>query len=1481
MMLFSIFATALAALLASAGHAEAGPVFFAVLSAGGGFGAAFAATSVGSFLTTTFTGRLLASVAISALQSALAPKPKMPGITTDATSTGGVNPCGFILGKSATAGDAVCPMMSHGNVGKTPNAYLTYVIALGDIPGQTLSRVAIDGDFVTFDPTADHADYGKGVAGRYRGYAWFKYYDGSQTVADPMLLAKYGAYPERPWQADMIGTGIPYVICTFRYNRDRYKSLPEVLFECGGIKVYDPRRDTTVGGSGAHRWGNAATYEASTNNAVLAYNIHRGIALSGLGVWGGQAEAEDLPVANWFAAMNACDVTVGTPAVAQYQAGMEVRVDMEPASIIEELLKACTGQIAEVGGAFKIRVGGPGLPVMFLTDEDLITTKAQDYAPFAASDERQNGIDAKYPDPGAVWQTKSAPSLYNATWEAEDGDRRVVSLDLPACPYPLQVQRIMASYIKDERRHRKHGITLTPEAAVLEPLDAISWTSARNGYAAKLFELSEVIDDPKTLLQRVSLRECDPTDYDWFDGVAVPTYVPSAVTVVPAPQSLPSWTVLPIILQDESGNDRRPAIKLGWDGADLDAVSAIQFELRIKNGAMLTIGDVVDVAGGSIICAEGILPAVAYQARGKPVAAGRETAWTAWVEAISPDIRLGTPDLTAALNATIDAVVTLAADTAADLDAYKTVTDAQMRNIARAGLKGWVKDPIFADWTSGNLTTANWAIRSGTGTVGSQFAGDFGGGIYINAGSGAAQTYAYASSVTGLDGADPDAPGVVVSMLLEWLFGGTNALVRVGWSNDGTTWTYPSDSQLLAAYNLAVRTGPHQYVERFFARPSGVFSQIRLEVFFKTSAAGAQEQKWHLLNLRAATEAEIRAGNVPTMLTDISNVQTSVTALNGYAAATQSFRVVAGSAGASVELVASDGPGGPASLATIAAKNFRVTAESMLLTGGLGSALNLDPHFQDISAWSEVDPANIVAITDGVTGDKVLRGTTGVNKQYNCKLFNVVAGKRYRIRGTFRKSAAGADGGDLLRIYWYTPSKSGAGYYVVAVPVATTSFQELIEGGITAPAGVTFARIGIFPNFGGTVGYHEWQGVYLEEQIDSSLVVDGSIYGYHVAAGTITTDKMNVAWLNGERISANFLDVDSLLTLQVGAGLRYQKASVTDDGTDGIYFGVDNAGGSPRFGFAASRTNSGKQQSLKLTSNDGLQILNARHFVTGASAAVSAQAVTSTTITLPTTTKYLNLDIWGGGGGGKGGTGDGGGNGANGGNGGNTVVQLYNGATYTGISWTANGGAGGTLTTFNDRSLDGQSSPYGSGGHNTYRGIGGDATGYAAGGGGGGDTGTSGYGGSKGNQTSVVNIDLSAYANPKLVITQGAAGAAGGTGRRGGAGSPGIVNYSYRTEVPTPADVIPLKPTVQGIIYKVGLSITFPDLGAGLWFLFTEDGTSNLDIGWIGYGGTDGRHILQDKSVSFVSEITPFRDSGGFSGNRTIRYAFYSMGSRG
>lgn len=631
--LMRVLAAALVCLLWLSAPAAAGPVFVALVANGVGLvTAAFASitwATVGAFAL-----RVAVSIGLSNLARALGPKPVAPGIRTEVTTRGGVEPQAFIPARYSTGGHLVCPPMTHGNVGKTPNAFLTYVIELSDIPGCTLESLILDDEVLTLG-VVPHADYGLPVTGDLAGYVWVKYYDGSQTLADPMLLAKYGSHPDRPWLADMVGTGLCYAIITIQYNRSLFPGLPRCRFVMGGIPLYDARFDTSVGGSGAQRWNNPATWAPTVNNAVVIYNILRGISLPDGSVWGGDAAAADLPLANWFAAMNKCDVAMPLDAGGtepQFRCGYEVRVDDEPAAVIEELLKGCSGQIVELGGVWKLRVGGPDLPVYFLTDDDVVISDPQSREPFPGLAQTYNGIQASYPEPASLWEPKDAPARYNAGWEAADQGRRLVAdLSLPATPYGTQVQRLMRAYIEGERRFIRHGFTLPPDAAVLEPLDSISWTSAQNDYSAKVFEVFQLVDHLATVEQTVSVRERNPADDAWISAYELPTDLAPGGATRPAARTVPGFALSGAAIDDGSAVSRIPAILIEWDKDQVEDAEAVRWQGRVIGTTDLAFSGVeADPDQGEARQSGGVIGGEDYEVRARLVIKGRRTVWTAW-----------------------------------------------------------------------------------------------------------------------------------------------------------------------------------------------------------------------------------------------------------------------------------------------------------------------------------------------------------------------------------------------------------------------------------------------------------------------------------------------------------------------------------------------------------------------------------------------------------------------------------------------------------------------------------------------------------------------------------------------------------------------------------------------------------------------------------------------------------------------------------
>jgi len=644
MRAFHILALTLVALLFSAVPAAAAPItgLISLLLT-----PSLGALTIGGVALGSTLGQLLTSVALSALSQALAPKPKASGIRTKTTLAGGINPEAFLIGQYATSGARVCPPLSHGQVGKTPNAYLTYVVELAGIPGHTLDGMILGGqsvDILTADP---HADYGQRIGGDFLDRAWIKYYDGTQTTADSMLLAKYPAPHIRPWTADMVGEGMCYAVLTLRYDREVFQAWPQPRFVVGGVPLYDPRLDTTAGGSGPHRWGDASTYAPTLNAAVQAYNILRGITFPSGEVWGGGIPAADLPFDVWVAAMDTSDALVDDGdggAEAQFRAGLEVFADDEPFSVIEELLKGCNGALAEAGGVWSIRVGAPALPVLFVLDDDIIVDEPEDFKPFPTPDQIYNAISATYPDPSSLWEPTESKSLTNYDWEAEDGNRRLTaSLSLPVVPYPVQVQRLTAALIADHRRMRRHVLTLPPMAAAVEALDTISWTSAENNYTAKLFEVSEATRDPRTQLVRVSLREVDPGDYDIPDALTLPT-PPDPSPLRPAPQSVPGFAVVPHVVSD-GVSDRRAGVLVAWDPEGADDARGLRIAVRPSGDTTAgTERPLQNVASGAAVFIDGLLPNEGYELRAM-FDVDRPTDWTAWLPVTVPDVRLGEGDL--------------------------------------------------------------------------------------------------------------------------------------------------------------------------------------------------------------------------------------------------------------------------------------------------------------------------------------------------------------------------------------------------------------------------------------------------------------------------------------------------------------------------------------------------------------------------------------------------------------------------------------------------------------------------------------------------------------------------------------------------------------------------------------------------------------------------------------------------------------------
>lgn len=612
-------------------------------------------SAIGAFALKTAVG-----IGLSLAAQALAGKPKTQEQTFSlATSLqgGGDLSRSFIMGRAATGGSLVW-LNTWGRDGKSPNAWLTQVIALSDMPIRGVVELWVDGERVTFNPAFnDQSIYGQAIPEFNKDGVnlYVKIYDGNQTEADPALMT-IDSTDDRSWGESRVGHGVAYAIVRARATKNMFSGIPRCVFVVDGMKLYDPSKDSTNGGEGEMRYANPATWGGDGDDlpAVQIYNLMRGIYYRGQWIYGFQRMAANRLDSTWITAINKCRLPVpgANGLEPQYRSGGEIVVSAQLSEAIDTLLTACQGEIAEAGGIYSLRVGEPEAPLFSITDADIISTDEQRFTPFYGLADSINGISATYPEPLESWAAKAAPPLYRPDLEALDGNRRLLAnVEFTFVPYAEQVQRLMKSALLSAMRTRRHTLTLPPKFwRYCVPGDTLRWTSERNGYENKLFIIKGVVDRA-SLECVIDILEWEPSDYSWNSSTEFqPPVIGSLGPIIPKPQPILDWNALPYIIRDQNDGARRPAIRLVWDSDPeaLIGVRAVQWQVRILDQTdLVTEGSSDQPDRGEAIISAGILPDTVYEARGRfiPDDDSRDTEWSVWIAVRTDDVKLGNSDI--------------------------------------------------------------------------------------------------------------------------------------------------------------------------------------------------------------------------------------------------------------------------------------------------------------------------------------------------------------------------------------------------------------------------------------------------------------------------------------------------------------------------------------------------------------------------------------------------------------------------------------------------------------------------------------------------------------------------------------------------------------------------------------------------------------------------------------------------------------------
>lgn len=532
-----------------------------------------------------------------------------------------------IFGEAVTGGQ-LCFGFNYGGANGTDWEVLD--IKAADHFCDELVGVYVNDTFVAYS--------GDGAVSGYSGQLEWYWRPGTETQTIPSLLTTYGGSG-----ADDNMAGCARFVVAYKADAPNSSSpvwsagRPTFKLRIKGKRCYDPRLDTSVGGSGSHRWNDPDTWEWTDNAYVCRYNWVRGIyacdrvdqpdqLLIGRGL-----SAILAPPENAFAPANVCDEAVGLLAGGtepRYRVNGVVKSGENFRTTDEMFAAAMAGVIVQRSGAVEIEPGQNKTPVLTITDGDLVVGEPVQFSAFLGKGDRINTVVSSYVEPDQNWQAYAAPVRRVLADITADKGPETETLNLALVTSGTQAQRCGEIQRRMNRLERRMTITLGPRFSALEEGDWIEVQSDRrqNGdtfvYRVESWKRGQ---NGRTTLQ---LREVATNIATW--SAALDEAVPGGAT--PPDLSGPAALALSGVSAVAEDLNGVAAVLFSWTAPVDPAITSIRMEVREVGSTDAAHGSTVDVNAGYALMSNGVPAQTDIEGRLIPLGeAGRSFTPSSWV----------------------------------------------------------------------------------------------------------------------------------------------------------------------------------------------------------------------------------------------------------------------------------------------------------------------------------------------------------------------------------------------------------------------------------------------------------------------------------------------------------------------------------------------------------------------------------------------------------------------------------------------------------------------------------------------------------------------------------------------------------------------------------------------------------------------------------------------------------------------------------
>ncbi|KAA9369569.1 phage tail protein [Ochrobactrum quorumnocens] len=462
------------------------------------------------------------------------------------------------------------------------------VFKLSDFRCTELQRVQMDGEWKSLSPDQQGDEgriYGQRVLGvKDGGQVFVRFYHGAFDQTSDSALVAY-ANPVGRWTTAHRGAGLCYAIVTTITDVDNITSVPSLRFEVRGAPLYDPRKDSTVGGFGSHRWNDQSTWEFSDNPALMMFNLERGIYIGTEKIVGRGTAASLLPLSEWFTAMNICDEIMPdggkryrAAVIASSGDGVTHDSNMTP------LREACAGSWVEsVRGQYPI-VGANQAVVATITDQDIAWEKPFQLSLHRTQTELVNTVAATYVSPDLFYETTPLATRIDAIALAQDRERLASKVDYTAVTDPRVGDRLADIAIRASRYQANGSFVVRPKFLGLQVGQWVEWQSVRYKRTFR-FQVhtkslgamgSDGVRDVSISWKEVGDGIFDPTAYETNPPVPIPNGQPIYQS------QLANFNAIPNKVIGDDGQEY-PGIRLFWDEITDTTVEGVEIQYWPEN----------------------------------------------------------------------------------------------------------------------------------------------------------------------------------------------------------------------------------------------------------------------------------------------------------------------------------------------------------------------------------------------------------------------------------------------------------------------------------------------------------------------------------------------------------------------------------------------------------------------------------------------------------------------------------------------------------------------------------------------------------------------------------------------------------------------------------------------------------------------------------------------------------------------------------